>query len=132
MTIQKFIEKHGIRFTCKPADANPYMEDMPPGSMHWRCTLRLGRRSMTVPFSQGPAICKEPTAADVLDCIASDVASVAGLQGFEEWCANLGYDPDSRKAEKTFRAIERQVDVLERWLGDSDAVSDLLFRTDRL
>lgn len=43
-----------------------------------------------------------PKAADVLYCLLSD-ATGADIS-FEEWAGDLGYDPDSRKAESVYNA----------------------------
>jgi hypothetical protein len=84
--------------------------------MHWAVTLRMGRKQMTVPFSQGWAHTKPPTAADVLDCLASDASGAD--ESFEDWAANYGYDTDSRKAERTYNAVRKQTARLRQFLGD--------------
>lgn len=44
-----------------------------------------------------------PTAYDVLSCVEkNDVGT------FEEFCNEFGYDTDSRKAEKTYKAVKDQ------------------------
>jgi hypothetical protein len=48
---------------------------------------------------------------------------------FEEWAADLGYDPDSRKAEKLFKTCEKQAGRLRSFLGD-DLYDRLLFDLD--
>jgi hypothetical protein len=113
-TLKASIRQHRITMSTQLAERNPNIDSMPPGSRHWRCTLRCGHRRMTVYFSQGPAIEREPTVEDVLDCLASD-ASCAST--FEDWCADLGYDSDSRKAEQTYRLIREQSEKLAGLLG---------------
>lgn len=102
------------------APENPEFRDCHP----WTVTLRYQGRQMTVPFYMGPALCHEPTAREVLECLASDACGVENARSFEEWADDLGFDPDSRKAERTFRACERQTAKLRRLLGDAfdDAV----------
>ena len=80
-------------------------------------TLRYQRRAMTVEFWCGSA-CSEPNAATVLDCLASDASGVESSRGFEDWCGDYGYDVDSRKAERTFKACEKVARNLRRLLGD--------------
>lgn len=67
-------------------------------------------------------------APDVLDILYSLIAdSSAADQTFEDWCADYGYDEDSRKAEATYRAC---VDIgvrLRRLLG-----ADVLARLSEL
>lgn len=119
MTIKMFCNRHGITATAEWADSNPNMSDMPAGSSHWRVTLRRRnpRRSLTVPFSMGPAHSHEPTAPEVLDCLVSDASSFDSASSFEDWCSDFGYDTDSRKAEQTFKAVERSAARLRRFLG---------------
>lgn len=125
MKLSTFIEKEKIRFDASLTDSNPHMSDMMQGSTHWLCRIRRGRRSMKVYFSQGPAIRQEPTAEDVLDCLASDASGFDNASSFEDWCAEYGLDSDSRKAEKTYRAIEFQRRDLVNLLG-GDAYRALL------
>lgn len=81
----------------------------------WTVTLKNGRRRMTVPYWTGSAITDEPTAADVLESLLLD-ASV-GDQSFHDFCADLGYDEDSRKAERLHRECQRIAERLARFLG---------------
>jgi len=45
----------------------------------------------------------QPSAYSILSCLVSTNPGV-----FEEWCGEFGYDTDSRKAEKTWRACVEQ------------------------
>lgn len=51
-----------------------------------------------------------PTAADVLYSLLSDSEDLG--QSFESWCGDFGYDSDSRKAEATYLACQRNGDKL--------------------
>jgi hypothetical protein len=130
-TIQKFIEENKIRMTAARVDRNPNMEDMPDGSAHYQCRFTSMGRTMTVYFSMGPACKGEPTAAEVLDCLATDSASVENSSSFEDWAADLGYDPDSRKAEKAYQAVEKQSRKLKVFLRSDDLYDELLFHIER-
>lgn len=46
---------------------------------------------------------KEPDSYDVLACLEK-----YGVETFEEFCSKFGYDTDSRKAEKTYKAVKDQ------------------------
>jgi len=63
----------------------------------------------------GPHVVK-PKHSDILYCLAMD-ADVENQGSFEEWASNYGYDEDSRKAEKIYRACKEQTDDLKRVLG---------------
>jgi hypothetical protein len=66
----------------------------------WTVELRYQGRTMTVPFFTG-SLAGEPTTADVLDCLLSDSLSP---ESFSDFCAEFGYDEDSRRAEQTHKA----------------------------
>lgn len=64
--------------------------------------------------------CTEPTPPDlasVLDCLRSDASSIDDARSFEDWAANFGYDTDSRKAEKAYRACQDSAQALRHFLG---------------
>lgn len=63
------------------------------------------------------ALAKAPTAADVLSCLCSDARS-ADRTTFEDWCSDLGYDTDSRKAEKIYLACVETNAKLHAFLGE--------------
>lgn len=53
-----------------------------------------------------------PHAADVLYSLILD--SGAASQTFADWCADFGYDTDSRKALATYEACQQNADKLRR------------------
>lgn len=100
-----------------------------PGAIGWTVTLYflcdlgpLGealRDGLTVPFYMGSGGGDAlPTAEGVLSCLLSDAATVASAESFEEWCAELGLDTDSRKAFATYEKTREQSARLLDWLGD--------------
>lgn len=125
-----------IHLTCESVlvDENPNMSDMPSGSAHYKVKLRAridGRtRSLTTFFSMGPALCKEPEAVEVLDCLVSDAAGIENARDFTDWAQEYGYDPDSRKAEKIYRVCVRQSDKLAVFLGP--LFQRALYKTERV
>jgi hypothetical protein len=85
--------------------------------------IRNGNKQLTIPFWTGygatPRFVNETPAgkaADVLSCLLSDARS--GQEGFEEFCSGLGYDPDSRRAEATWKACQEIEEKLSRFLTD--------------
>ena len=129
MTIQKLISKYGIKFTSDWVSQRP--DDLMSHDMnHYKCRILCGRRGFTLYFSQGYGITGDPKLTGVLDCLASDAASYENATSFEDWANEFGYDTDSRKAEKTYRAIKRQAEQLKRTIGP-EAYQDLLWNTER-
>lgn len=129
-TILDFIRSIRASMTAERVDQNPTMADS-ANMDHWRCVLKAGRSRMTVYFSQGYGHNgKEPRLSAVLSCLADDAAGIANTPDFEDWCSDYGYDTDSRKAEKTFEACEREAERLRKFLGDS-AYETLLWNVTR-
>ena len=63
-------------------------------------------------YKQWPDQPQAPHAADVLHCLILD--SSAAEQTFANWCAEFGYDTDSRKAIATYEACQQGADKLRR------------------
>lgn len=120
MTTQEFIDLHKITATATRADSNPSVPDF--DGDHWRVTLRRkgkhGVRRMALYFSKGYGHNgAEPTAAEVLNCLRSDAWGADEL--FETWACDLGFDPDSRSAEKIYKTVRRQTAKLRQFLGET-------------
>jgi len=142
MDVNEFARKHRVTMTATLVGSNPNMDDMPAGSTHWSCELRRSldvrgaqgrrlKRTLTTYFSMGPAHCKEPTVYDLLDCLASDACTIENAPTFEEFARDLGYDEDSRKAERIYKVCQKQTEKLRQFLGE-DAFALLVFDTERL
>lgn len=59
--------------------------------------------------------CDAPHPIDIINCLLMDAS--AAEQTFDEWCSDFGCDPDSRKAEATYRACDENGKRLYRVLG---------------
>lgn len=122
MTMQQFIDRHNLTLTATRTDRNPDMSDFEGD--HWRVTLKRPGKQMSLFFSKGYGHGgAPPTAEEVLECLRSD--AYADGDTFEEFCFSLGYDSDSRKAVKIYKAVQRQTDKLRRFL-DADLFTELL------
>lgn len=97
-------------------------------SRHYRVTLSCDGRRMVIYYSMGPAHTEGPTLPGVLDCLVSDARS--GAESFEDFCSELGFDEDSRTAERTWKACARTDDALRRVFGD-ERVELLTYETER-
>lgn len=97
-------------------DAVPIGENMNA----WTVTLERSdnEETLEVPFFTGLGLTGEPTAADVVGCLLSDWSGWFNSTGFEDWALDYGYDPDSRKAEATYRKVERSARAFGQWAGD--------------
>ena len=82
------------------------MADMPRGSSHWLVTIKRGEESFSLQYSMGPAHKGTPDHHDILNCVLSDISYVD--RDFEDFCNDLGYDPDSKTADKIYSACREQ------------------------
>lgn len=144
MGMQEYIAKHGLTMTASPLKTrnDRLMGDLP---FHWSCVITGRHGSMTVEFSMGkghatekskrlhplnpdfwPLRSKTPTLVDVLECLSLDASSVLNSPRFEDWCADYGYDTDSRKAEEIYRACQGQTGQLRQVVG-GEALEELAF-----
>jgi hypothetical protein len=88
----------------------------------YKVTLKFEGRSMTVDFWCG-SLHPAPTAFDVMCCLISD--SSCADTSYEEWAESIGYDVDSREAEKTYKACIAQTKRFTRFMLNS--FDDVLF-----
>lgn len=139
MNIEQFIEENDLTMDYERVDSNPMMNDPEWVSKalprHYKITLSrrvMGETlTMTSYFSQGGGIRHDPKIEDVLDCLASDASGLDHPATFEEWAADYGYDPDSRRAEQIFNNCVEQTARFKAFLGE-DALETLLYHVERL
>lgn len=80
---------------------HPVPEGFPHDSSAWTIVVRRGERTFETRYFTGPAA-GEPEKDQVLYALASDAEN--GLQTFEDFCDDLGYDSDSRRAYAIWEA----------------------------
>jgi len=59
-----------------------------------------------------PVLCREYDILNAFYCFVSD--AVSGEYSFSEFCSDLGYDEDSRTAEKIYRKCKKQLEKLHK------------------
>ena len=119
-TTAEWIERTGAARTgAKRRKGNPHADGFPDGSYHWTVTMRSGTgEKMAVPFSMGPAHGpRTPQLAEVLSCLVSEAHPIVDGATFEDWADELGFDTDSRRAERTYTVCLRQTAELRSWAG---------------
>lgn len=83
----------------------------------WTATLRLGRRKLSTAFRTGTAV-DAPTVADVVSSLLLDAR--CGEQTFEDYCADFGYDSDSRKAEAIWKRCKAMAPRVVHFFGEDN------------
>ena len=129
MTAKEFCDKHGITCKCTEIPERTDSSEAWKGATHWRVRIKTqGNRNpatgrtklLTVQYSRGSAYTGEPPeVGDVLESLKMDASEFQGdtVPMFEEWARNYGYDTDSRKAERVYRACRSFTWRLRAFLG---------------
>ena len=133
-TLDQFITDNRLVMETEKTFHNPNMNTKGSEMTHWIVKIHIKwnrHASMSLTFSQGLAHTEPPKLADVLDCIASDASCIENAATFEDFAGDLGYDEDSREAERTYNACKAQTEQLVELL-DHEAYSTLLWDTERL
>lgn len=80
----------------------------------WRITLRRHGKSYSFKYGQSLAdVGETPTAYSVLACL-----TIYDPGTFENFCGDYGYVEDSRKAEKTYKAVVKEFAGVNRLFAD--------------
>lgn len=111
-----FTEKHGITATVTQIDHN---RNLTWNNLmnHYKVTLKMGKKRMTVYFSQGLGIENDPTADVVLDCLLSDALTIEQTRDFNEWVYMHGSNNDTFN-KHTYKTITKNTIRLKKFLGE--------------
>ena len=78
-------------------------------------------KSYVTDYYMGSALTRKPSKKDVLNSMLLD--DISGID-FDEFCCEFGYDNDSIKALKTYKACQRETKALHN-MFDSDEIDML-------
>jgi len=116
VSISTLLVQYGIEveFEYGTAPTNPeYSAD----SHNWMVTFKRGKKTFIMPFYAGSGWKREDITAEmVLSSLFQDIPYVD--MSFEEFCSELGYDADSRRAERIYNTIIKQEQKLKDFLGE--------------
>lgn len=123
-TLAEYIDRNNLTMEAEQVGASerPGAGTWPDGSMHFKCAIhregspREGSpREVVVYYSQGPAVASWPELADVLSCIAGDIATVENAEDKWDWMEEFGMV--SQEGEEAWNTIQDQRDALQSLLG---------------
>lgn len=112
----EFLANAKSTITFKWEGYRPYFADEKDSRDVWKFTIKTQLGSYTGTFGQSLANSQkalQPTAYDILTVVTKYDPGT-----FEEFCSELGYDTDSRRAENTWKA------VVKEWKGISRIFTD--------
>lgn len=118
---KEICKKHGITMKVSSPKYGPVEWDKDYDHYRFPVTLRKDGKSMRVLFTQSRAQgSTPPDEYDIITCITkSDPGS------FEDFCAEFGYDSDSRSAERIYKAVKREWENVLRVFGEGECLDDL-------
>ncbi len=132
-TLEEFLTRSDLAMRCREVDPDGrqlLLTTAPWAPHQYRCELHgsNGDRPVTtiVGSDDGP-----PEISDVLDEVAAEAAVVETARCFEEWAVLMGFDSDSRHAERVYRAWRHRTSNLRKLLG-TERYERLLWGTERL
>lgn len=118
---KEICKKHGITMKVgEPVYDYPVWDEEYPHYI-FPVTLRKDGKSMRIHFGQ--SLAKGSTPPDEYDIIACLTKDDPG--SFENFCSDFGYDTDSRRAEKTYKAVKAEWKKMLRVFGDGECLDDL-------
>jgi hypothetical protein len=123
---ESFLSSHQLGFNCEEVGERPGQDNgWARGSRHWKYDFRTLSTDATVSgyYSQGPAICEDPTAAGVLECLRSDAQSFECAADVLDFASEFGYSLDNEeelaRVREVFAACKATFDDLGTVLGES-------------
>lgn len=109
-----FAKKHNVKMKINSVNYCKHFSDDKEERYVFIITLSRNGKKYTFNFGQSIAAgSKEPTMYDILTCLEK-YESI----DFEDFCSNYGYDSDSIKALKTYKAVDREYKAVVRLFGD--------------
>lgn len=113
----QFIAKQfNLKLTSKGYEYKKHFADDKQNRYVFKMQLKRGKKSYTFEFGQsindGD---KEPDFYSVLSCLQK-----YEIGTFEQFCSEFGYDEDSRKAEKTYKAVLKEFNAMQRLFNDDE------------
>ena len=119
---ESVLAKHGIRLTISYLKTDTYFDDEGIRNI-FRWTLSKGSTRVWGTFGDSIRDTEHnecPTAYDILAAITK-----YPVNDFADFCSEYGYDTDSRKAEKTFRAVRSEWNKVARIFTTQASLDDL-------
>lgn len=113
---KRFAKKWGVKLVqVGDSEHRKYFEDDDRPRFVFKMKLIRGRKSYTFHFGQSIVNGdRRPKMYDVLSCLQKWDCGT-----FENFCYEYGYDTDSRKAERTYKAVCKEYKAVVRLFGDS-------------
>lgn len=106
---------------------NPYFDA--DSNRHNKVTIRNLATKKSATFNYWGSV-KQPNQDSedglkcALDCILMDISSYECAKNFDDFCSELGYDNDSRNAERIYNACGKEYEKFMRVVSDDYNIVD--------
>lgn len=121
---QDFLTKSGTSFKAKYLKHDLYFADDKKPRDIYRITLKRNGGKYSFKFGQSIANSDygqtAPTEYDVLAALTK-----YDPENFNNFCSEYGYDTDSRKAEKIYKAVQKEYNNIIRLFGEDETIEEL-------
>ena len=113
-TALEFSKKHGVKLAILSESFDLYFPEDKQARSIFKCKLSRNGKSYTFKFGQSIMNAGiAPDLYDILSCMTK-----CDPYSFEDFCGEMGYSEDSRKAEKIYKAVCKEYKAMERLFGD--------------
>lgn len=108
----KLIDNIKLSLTRADYTEEDYKDEWKKTANKYKAKIIYNKKSMTTVYYTGSGWKKDPVLEDILGSILQDTTYLD--YGFEDFANEMGYDPDSRKAEKIYKEIQKQAKKINR------------------
>lgn len=121
----EWLREHGVRRTYTVDNGRKITDD---GWEHFSWTITVANRGANAasaatyqfPYMQGLGYTKPPELTDLMAALLNDASTIVNSAGFEDWASELGYDSDSRTAERLYGQVVDNNAKLAKLFGTAD------------
>ena len=110
----EFATKHNVKLKINRTTYGYHFEEDEEKRYIFNCTLSRNGKRYTFNFGQSiSAKDTPPTMYDILTCLTKN-----NPETFEDFCSEYGYNTDSINAQKTYKAVKREFNGVNRLFSD--------------
>lgn len=120
---QAFLTSNGLRLRATLSDSKPAPWSATANHRHWRVTIWRDSKALWAHTGKPSRITfdfwsvEEPSDYTILACLSSEAFCP---DSFDEFCSDLGYESDSRRALQTFRRSSAFAKRLQDFFTEHD------------
>lgn len=108
----KLINNIKLSLTRADYTGEDYKDEWKKTANKYKARITYNKKSITISFYTGSGWKKDPVLEDILGSILLDTTYLD--YGFENFANAMGYNSDSRKAEKIYKEIQKQAKKINR------------------